>query len=519
MHKSSGLFAESATSNQEKEAQVSTQPWNVLIVDDEEQVHSITKLVLDRYMFEGRKLHFYHAYSAKEAREILSTHDDIALILLDVVMESDHAGLQLAKYVRQELKNKFTRIVLRTGQPGQAPEESVIADYDINDYKDKTELTATKLKTLMYSTLRSYRDIVSLEENRKGLEMIIDSSAKIFEKQSLEKFTSAVLQQLVSLLGLNKDASYIQTMSGLAVEHIGHDYRILSAMGNYKQIVSRPARETLSKEVFDRLEEAHEQKQNIYCQQYCVLYFKSGLGKENLLYVSHTDFKPLDDVEKNLLDVFSSNAGIAFENAYLKEAREATQEEIVYLLGDAVETRSQETGNHVKRVAEISKLLALAMGVDEEKALRLKSASPLHDLGKIAIPDAILNKNGKLDAEEWEIMKTHAEVGYNMLNDSKHETLQYAAIIAHEHHERWDGEGYPRKLVGDDIHLFGRITAVADVFDALNAVRCYKPAWPMDKIEAYFIEQSGKQFDPKIVTVLFDNIAEIKNICEKLTDT
>jgi len=519
MHKSSGLFAESVNSEQEKKPRIVGQPWNVLIVDDEEQVHSITKLVLDRYLFEGRNLRFFHAYSAKDAREILSTHDDIALVLLDVVMESDQAGLLLAKYIRQELKNKFTRIVLRTGQPGQAPEESVIADYDINDYKDKTELTATKLKTLMYSTLRSYRDIVALEENRRGLEMIIDSSAKIFEKQSLQKFTSAVLVQLIALLGLNKDSAYMQPISGFAVENVNNDYRILSATGKYENLVNHNVRENLPEEICQNLDEAHRQKENFYCDEYYIFYFMTGLGKENLLYISHAQFKPLEDVDKKLLEVFSSNAGIAFENAYLKEEREATQEEIVYLLGDAVETRSPETGNHVKRVAEISKLLALGMGVNEKKAARIKSASPLHDLGKIAIPDSILNKNGKLTPDEWEIMKTHAVVGYKMLSESKHETLQYAAIIAHEHHERWDGNGYPRQLAGKQIHLFGRIAAVADVFDALNAVRCYKPAWPMDKIEAYFLEETGKQFDPEIVNVLFENIVEIKSICERLTDT
>ena len=292
MHKSSELFAESIDVEQDKKPHVVREPWNVLIVDDEEQVHSITKLVLDRYLFEGRKLRFYHAYSAKDAREILSTHDDIALVLLDVVMESDQAGLLLAKYIRQELNNKFTRIVLRTGQPGQAPEESVIADYDINDYKDKTELTATKLKTLMYSTLRSYRDIVALEENRRGLEMIIDSSAKIFEKQSLQKFTSAVLVQLIALLGLNKDSAYMQPISGFAVENLNNDYKILSATGKYKDLVNQSVRANLPIEICQNLDETHRQKENFYGEEYYIFYFMTGLGKENLLYISHTQLDP-----------------------------------------------------------------------------------------------------------------------------------------------------------------------------------------------------------------------------------
>ncbi len=511
-----GLFAQKEDADDSRGSSASLQPWNILIVDDEEQVHRITTLVLSKYQFEERPLNFIHAYSAKEAREMLSVHDDIALALLDVVMESDHAGLDLARYIRQDLQNKFTRIVLRTGQPGQAPEESVIADYDINDYKDKTELTATKLKTLVYSTLRSYRDIVALDENRKGLEMIIDSSAKIFEKQSLQKFTSAVLVQLMALLGLNKDSAYLQPISGFAATNENNDYRILSATGQYTLLVNQTARSHLPGDICEKLDEAHLSKRNYYCDDYFIFYFMTELGKENLLYIAHS--RSVTDVDKNLLEVFSSNAGIAFENAYLKQEREETQEEIVYLLGDAVETRSKETRNHVKRVAEISELLALSLGMDERMAARLKNASPLHDLGKIAIPDNILGKKGKLTAEEFEVMKTHAEVGYNMLNQSKHETLQYAAIVAYEHHERWDGNGYPRQLSGEQIHLFGRITAVADVFDALSSVRCYKLAWPIEKTIAYMKDESGKQFDPPVIEIFFEKLDEIMAICDRLKD-
>jgi len=516
MQKNAGIFAESSGRKNITQADVSCRPWHVLIVDDEEQVHAVTKLVLTGYKFEGRPLHFFHAYSAKDAKEILNNWDDIALVLLDVVMESDQAGLKLAKYIRQDLKNKLTRIVLRTGQPGQAPEESVIAEYDINDYKDKTELTATKLRTLLYSVLRSYRDIVALDENRKGLELIIDSSAKIYEIQSLQKFTTAVLIQLIALIGLNKDSAYMQPISAFATENENNDYRILSATGKYSSFVDETARKKLPKHVCNKLDEARAKKKNVFCDDYYIFYFMTAHGKENLLYISH--YRAVDDVDQCLLEVFSSNAGIAFENAYLKNEREEAQQEIVYLLGEAVETRSEETGNHVKRVAKISEFLALQLGLTDESAARIKAASPLHDLGKIAIPDSILNKKGKLLPDEWEVMKTHAEVGYNMLKRSKHLTLKSAAIIAHEHHERWDGSGYPRGLSGENIHLYGRITAVSDVFDALNSIRCYKPIWPLEDIKQYFLDERGKHFDPKIVDILFECMSDIINICDQFRD-
>lgn len=131
-------------------------PWKILLVDDEPDIHDVTKLTLHRFELDGRRLQFLDAYSGPEAKEILSRESDIALVFLDVVMESENSGLEVARWMRQDLKNQFTRIILRTGQPGQAPEESVIVDYDINDYKEKTELDRTKLFTTTFAALRAY---------------------------------------------------------------------------------------------------------------------------------------------------------------------------------------------------------------------------------------------------------------------------------------------------------------------------------------------------------------------------
>jgi HD-GYP domain-containing protein (c-di-GMP phosphodiesterase class II) len=185
---------------------------------------------------------------------------------------------------------------------------------------------------------------------------------------------------------------------------------------------------------------------------------------------------------------------------------EDTQKEIIFTLGTACEFRSKETGNHVKRVAEYSMILALEYGLEIEEVERIKQSSPMHDIGKIAIPDAILNKPGKLTPEEFDIMKTHAQIGYDMLCVSKRKLINTAAIIAGEHHEKWDGTGYPKGKSGEDIHISGRITALADVFDALGSDRCYKKAWELDKILELFKEQKGKHFDPKLVDIFFANL-------------
>ena len=195
-----------------------------------------------------------------------------------------------------------------------------------------------------------------------------------------------------------------------------------------------------------------------------------------------------------------------------------TQKEIIYTMGEIAETRSKETGNHVKRVAEYSKLIALKLGINEQEAEMLKLASPMHDIGKVGIPDNILNKPGKLTPEEFEIMKTHAQLGYEMLKHSSKPILQAAAIVSKEHHEKYNGKGYPLGLSGENIHIFARITAVADVFDALGSDRIYKKAWEDKKIFELFNNEKGEHFDPKIIDIFFENLEEIKQIRDKFKD-
>ena len=197
---------------------------------------------------------------------------------------------------------------------------------------------------------------------------------------------------------------------------------------------------------------------------------------------------------------------------------ENTQKEVVFTMGSIGESRSKETGNHVKRVAEYSKLLALYYGLDEKEAEMLKQASPMHDIGKVAIPDAVLNKPGRFDEAERKIMDTHASLGYEMLKHSNRPLLKTAAIVAYEHHEKWDGSGYPRGLSGEKIHIYGRITALADVFDALGSDRCYKKAWDDEKIFNLFKEEKAKHFDPTLVDIFFEHLDEFLKIRETFKD-
>ncbi|WP_047045733.1 DUF3369 domain-containing protein [Vibrio mexicanus] len=480
-------------------------PWKVLIVDDEPDVHQVTKLALRRFELDGRRLEFIDAYSGAEAKEKLSTIDDIAVILLDVVMETDDAGLIVAKWTREELCNHLTRIILRTGQPGQAPEQDVIINYDINDYKEKTELSSAKLFTTLYSSIRSYRDIMKIEQvreretnYRQGLERVIQSTSVIFQKNTLQAFSDGILQQVLSLLGMNEQ-SMLVSIRGLATICEPHsDYQVLAQIGQ------SDARDEIDPEAKASLQKAIDAKKSIIEGDIFVGYFATSSGAVSLLYLKGA--RKITELESQLLTIFSHSVSLAFENLYLSQEIIDTQGELIYRLGDVVESRSEEAGFHVRRLSELSYQLCKLMGYPEDKATLLRLAAPMHDIGKIAIPDSVLLKPGKLDAEEWEVMKTHSEIGHNILAGSKRSILQTAATIAHEHHERVDGNGYPQGLKGDEISIEARIIAVADVFDALTHERCYKPAWPIEDVIEVLKSSKGTHLDERVVDTLLDNL-------------
>jgi response regulator RpfG family c-di-GMP phosphodiesterase len=486
--------------------------WKVLIVDDEEEVHRVTRLVLQHFEFDGRGLALLHARSGAEACRMLADQPDIALVLLDVVMEDDHAGLEVVRHIREQLGNKLIRIVLRTGQPGQAPEHEVIAAYDINDYKEKTELTSQKLKTLLFSSLRSYRDLLIIDANRQGLERVIQATTRIFEQRELQRFASAVLMQLTGLLQLERNAVYCKVSEGFMARRLADRLIIEAGTGDYEPLVSMNAVEVLPEPITSDLRHALHERQSIRHPDRQVLFYASSSGAEGVLFVGHNE--PLEDFERELLGLFCTNVSIAFENLHLNRELEESQKEMVYLLGEAIESRSNETGSHVKRVADISHFLALKYGVDAAAAELIRVASPMHDIGKIGIPDAILNKPGKHTADEWEVMKRHAQLGYEMLRQSHRRVFQIAASLAHEHHEHWDGQGYPRGLAGEAISIEGRVTAIADVIDALLSVRCYKPAWTPEQVLEFVRSERGRKFDPTLVNIVereFEQIIALRN--------
>jgi len=474
--------------------------WTLLIVDDEEEVHVITRMVLEGMTFSGKGLNFLSAYSAHEAREILRSRRDIAVILLDVVMETGQAGLELVEFIRTELGNRLVRIILRTGQPGQAPEREVITRYDINDYKHKTELTAQKLFSTVTTAIRSYHDLHIIAKSRQGLELIIASTKGLFRRGSMELFAKGVLDQMSSLLRVNEDCLFLHSSSGFAAAVRDGDIAVLAGTGEFAHCGGDEPSCVLDGGVTRVLQQAIQERRGIFSEDSFVQYFRSRRGSENLLFfrLDHS----LNPFERRLIQVFSGNVAIALDNMQLNMELVHSQKEIIFTLGECVESRSKETANHVRRVSECCRVLAGLLGFDEQDVDLVRLASPMHDVGKIGISDSILLKPGKLTVEEFEVMKTHTRIGHHIFKGSTRPIMQAAAVIAFEHHERWNGEGYPRGLAGESIHPFGRMVCLIDVFDSLLSRRVYKEPWPLEETRDFILRERERMFDPRMVDAL-----------------
>lgn len=492
--------------------------WNILIVDDEPDIHEITKMALKRFSFEGKELKFFSAFSGEEAKDIIQQESDIALIFLDVVMETDDAGLNYVKWLRNEHQNTLSRVILRTGQPGQAPEEKVIMDYDINDYKQKTELDRKRLFTAVVSSLRAYRDLIKIDDSRRyehdfrvGLKKVIEATAHVMEEKSIKHFFEGLLQQVLSILRFEQKGALIKITNAGGTVYDKDDFEVITQVGT-------DLKKNLDNNIRKLLNTAIEIKESVFEDDVFVAYLPSASEQESLIYLKGVDIDLIKEIDIQLLQMFCRSAGIAFDNLMLNSQITLTQAEIINRLGNAVESRSKESGNHIRRMSTFSGIIARAMGVPKLDCEILELATPMHDVGKIATPDRILLKPSRLETDEFKIMKQHAELGYEILSGSDLPIIRAASIIAHQHHEKYDGTGYPNRLKGEEIHIFARIVAVADVFDALLHKRCYKPAWSLDEVLELLKEQKGKHFDPVVVDALFESIDELVAANNELTD-
>lgn len=286
--------------------------WHLLIVDDDEEIHTVTKLALNDLVVMGRQLVFHHAYSGKTAIEFLRVNPQIALVLLDLVMESDDAGLKVVRQIRDELCMEELRIVLRTGQPGYAPEESVIKEYDINDYKTKTELTRSKLVTSIIASLRSYQQIRTINQSRRGLQKIINAGANLLEQHSLHEFSEGVVTQISSLIGLHAEGVLCAQIEddGSASENI----YVLGAAGQFAPYIKCQLNRLDNIRIVNQITQCLQSRQHIFTDLDTVLYL--GNDKHSAAVYIETN-RPVEALDRQLIEVFLTNISIGYENVTL----------------------------------------------------------------------------------------------------------------------------------------------------------------------------------------------------------
>jgi response regulator RpfG family c-di-GMP phosphodiesterase len=493
-------------------AEAPVEPWTVLIVDDEQGLHDVTRMVLKRLKFDGRPLRLLSAYSADEARTLIERHPEIAVAVVDVVMENDQAGLQLVMDIRARFRMELTRIILRTGNPGLAPEREVIQHFEIDDYRDKTELTADRLYTAVYTALRAYQSMQTLRQTATGLETIIRAVDAVDGAVEIERFLDGVLAHLSELLP--ESAAALAVAAGAPGDDAPVAVRV--GTGEYEALAGRPlaqaAPPALANEMATLLDEDRFELDG------SGLRFSLSTPYGGRCAIRMDLARELAPHRAKLLRLFVERHRLSSANARLQKQILEAQREALGKLCEAVEMRSKETGQHIRRMAAYSRLLAGLAGLPPAQVDLIEAAAPLHDIGKVAIPDSILNKPGRLEPEEFEVMKRHARHGHELLSHSSSAMLRLGACIALTHHERWDGRGYPEGLAGYAIPIEGRIVSLADVFDALMSRRVYKPAFPFERSIAIIEEGADSQFDPELVRLFLANRQAFLEIFERNPD-
>ena len=296
--------------------------WKVAVIDDDQAVHEGTRFALSDYSLHGQTLEILSAYSAAEGRALMREHPDIAAVLLDVIMETDAAGLDLVEYIRNELHNETVRIILRTGQPGQAPERRVIVQYDINDYKAKTELTADKLFTSLTAALRSYQQLDRMVQTRRGLEIIIDAASTLYDFKSMQRLAEGVLTQIASLLNVDCAGILVLRDGG----DISGDFSVLAGSGCYSRFTGTSDARALDADLRTMVEAAFRRRKHEFVDQRSVLYVRTGSGREVVVLLQAE--RQLSETDRSLVEIFGSRLSIAFDNVILYQQLQAANTQL-----------------------------------------------------------------------------------------------------------------------------------------------------------------------------------------------
>lgn len=548
------MFSDGALVAETVDAAEKRQGWKVLIVDDDADVHSVTRLVLADFVFDGRALDFMEARSAGEAIQLFAQHPDIAVALVDVVMETEDAGLRVIRHVREVLKNSFVRLILRTGQPGSAPERDVISQYDINDYKAKTELSALKLYSTMMTALRSYRDIMALDAQTRGMTRMLDVSAALFHARAVPQFAEIVLHEIGTLLEVRDEdvtAFYVDQgvddgtgAAGLVLASVGADVPVgQPPPGFFAPFLGRVQTCEFGESEF-------------------ALCLDSRLAHKHLVYARTK--RDLNSFDRSLLELFRLKAQAALDNLLLLEKNQAAQRQAVCALARlaslrggaasgetpparaiavsasvedgfaaagglpqgvefveflkqlAIQAEVEEWGGaaaaaaHVERVGRFAKRLAELAGMEPGYCDAIGHAAELHDVGKIFVAPSGSQGWFEGDSIKRALSARHTFSGADFLvSIAPHpsQVMSLAVQIAQHHHETWSGTGYPGNKKSESIPLAARIVAIVDFYDLSTNPIIYGARTHADPMESFELMAlaAGYYFDPVLVKLFLRN--------------
>jgi response regulator RpfG family c-di-GMP phosphodiesterase len=372
-------------------------------------------------------------------------------------------------------------------------------------------MTLQRLNTSLFAALRNYRDLLKIEKNRQGLEKIIKASANLFRHNSMHEFFTSILSQLSSFYQEDANIVYIRENEkgthGFVTVNQSDSPTIVVATGKYKDFIGKTINEIDQlKEIYNWMRSHNSSIQEIKQLSSGIVIKKSGKNSLNN-YIFIEGNEELYDTE--LINLFMTNYSIALDNFILNNMISETQNEIIITFGDVIEKHFDDTNTHVLRISNMMYEFALVNNFSYQESEMIKVASTMHDIGKIAIPDAILKKPGKLNRDEFEVIKTHTVIGHQILSKSKLDILKLASEIALYHHEKYDGTGYPELKSGKAIPIYARMMAIIDVFDAITHKRCYKDAQSEEEALEFLKTNRGSHFDPILIDVFLENYERI----------
>lgn len=490
-------------------------PWRVLIVDDDQEVHALTRIALRDCRCQDRGIEFLEASDVRRARELLQCHDDIAIAFIDVVMDTDHAGLDLVTYIRREMRNRSIRLILRTGQPGVAPERQVIRDYDINDYIAKASVSAAKLYTTTVAALRTFDHITSLERDRDaldrvrvGLETVVDASAALGAVDTIESFATQLLKQFGRLLHCTSRTLLVQAAEPLVHGAHAH-YDVLAKAGHFKHdadALDDPA-------VRVPIEEGLKAGRSIVHGGVFIGYFPVRDGLVHLLYVDGA----AEDADLPVLEQLSRQICVTFDGLDRERKRRLVLTELILMLCDLIESRSHDSANRTRRVAELAQMLGQAAGLDRTECDTLFLLAVLQWVGPLARLDAAPAPE-RAPLSSMAAARPRA-IDHDQGGRANLGILRLAALVAAQRDERVDGSGTPDGLQGASIHVYSRIITIAQAFDAAlgNDEAADGPA-VMRAVEV-LQEGRGTRFDAELVDAFIAHREEAQAMVRALADT